>query len=268
MAASFPNAKKTFSAVVNGVTKLVALLFNSPYDEIEAIETFIGSTGSTQANNDSITGLLSYYRKGCAVEYKSATELYVRSGSIMIMDVYGNKKLRTNSTDTTVTWADIDTGSEANSTVYYVYALADSAASTFTVKFSASSSSPDGATYYRKIGTFYNDSSGNIQEVSDLELTAQLKNWITKSGDTVYQAITDGFVVGTYQATSSDSRIEILSDSANPPTTIRMHLSTGTNVADRTYGSFNVPVKKGDYYKCLTIDGTGTWTIYWLPLGT
>jgi len=45
MAASFPNAKKTFSAVVNGVTKLVAALFNSPYDEIEAIETFIGATG-------------------------------------------------------------------------------------------------------------------------------------------------------------------------------------------------------------------------------
>lgn len=43
MAASFPGAVKTFSAVVNGVTKLVAALFNSPYDEITAIETELGT---------------------------------------------------------------------------------------------------------------------------------------------------------------------------------------------------------------------------------
>jgi hypothetical protein len=43
MAASFPGAIKSFSAVVNGVTKLVAALFNSPYDEITAIETELGT---------------------------------------------------------------------------------------------------------------------------------------------------------------------------------------------------------------------------------
>jgi len=43
MAASFPGAIKNFSAVVNGVTKLVAALFNSPYDEITAIETELGT---------------------------------------------------------------------------------------------------------------------------------------------------------------------------------------------------------------------------------
>ena len=43
MAASFPGAVKSFSAVVNGVTKLVAALFNSPYDEITAIETELGT---------------------------------------------------------------------------------------------------------------------------------------------------------------------------------------------------------------------------------
>lgn len=42
MPASFPSAIKNFSAVVNGVTKLVAALFNSPYDEITAIETALG----------------------------------------------------------------------------------------------------------------------------------------------------------------------------------------------------------------------------------
>jgi len=42
MAASYPGAVKTFSAVVNGVTKLVAALFNSPYEEVTAIETELG----------------------------------------------------------------------------------------------------------------------------------------------------------------------------------------------------------------------------------
>lgn len=43
MAASFPGAVKSFSTVVNGITKLVAALFNSPYDEITAIETELGT---------------------------------------------------------------------------------------------------------------------------------------------------------------------------------------------------------------------------------
>ena len=43
MAASYPAAVKTFSAIVNGITKLVAALFNSPYDEITAIETELGT---------------------------------------------------------------------------------------------------------------------------------------------------------------------------------------------------------------------------------
>lgn len=43
MAASYPSAVKNFSAVVNGVTKLVASLFNAGYDEITAIETELGT---------------------------------------------------------------------------------------------------------------------------------------------------------------------------------------------------------------------------------
>ena len=43
MAASFPGAIKNFSAIVNGITKLVAALFNSPYEEITAIETALGA---------------------------------------------------------------------------------------------------------------------------------------------------------------------------------------------------------------------------------
>lgn len=43
MAAEYPAAIKTFSAVVNGVTKLVQALFNSPYEEITATQTELGT---------------------------------------------------------------------------------------------------------------------------------------------------------------------------------------------------------------------------------
>lgn len=51
MAASYPGAIKSFSAVVNGVTKLVAALFNSPYDEITAIETELGTDPAGSATD-------------------------------------------------------------------------------------------------------------------------------------------------------------------------------------------------------------------------
>jgi len=165
--ASFPNAKKTFSAVVNGV----AALFNTPYDEIEAIETFIGAMGSTQANTDSLKNLLLGYYKGCDVAYKGAADLYVRAGEIAIPDASGNLRFRRNTSDLTVDWTNIDTGSEAGSTQYYVYAVADAAGTTFTVKISTNATTPTGCTFYRLIGTFYNDASSNIiNPVSNLSV--------------------------------------------------------------------------------------------------
>jgi len=175
MSASFPNAKKTFSAVVNGVTKLVAALFNSPDDEIEAIETFIGPTGGgAQAYSESLTNLLLNYIRGCKVEYKSAADIYVRLGEIMITDASGNRRLRRNTSDLTVNWTNIDTGAEEASTTYYVYAVADASATTFTVKISKSASAPSGCTFYKKIGSFYNDSSSNITSTGFINDSALL----------------------------------------------------------------------------------------------
>ncbi len=168
MAASFPNAKKTFSAVVNGVTKLVAALFNTPDDEIEAIETFIGPTGGgAQSYSDSVTNLLRNYREGCQVKYKSAADIYVTAGEIMITDASGNRRLRRNTSDLTVNWTNIDTGTEATSTTYYLYAIADAAATTFTVLISANATTPTGATFYKQIGAFYNNAAGDIINITD-----------------------------------------------------------------------------------------------------
>lgn len=162
MAADFPASKKTFTQVVDGTDYTEATQVNQAYDEVEAVETLIGALGRSQSYNTSIKALLKNFCIGCNVIYKSATELTVKAGEIYIPDDSGNGSLRQNTSDTTVTWAMIDTGVEENSTTYYVYARADSAATTFTILISKSATSPSGATYYRKIGSFYNNSSGDM----------------------------------------------------------------------------------------------------------
>jgi hypothetical protein len=192
MAASFPNAKKTFSQIVNGVTKLVASIFNVSYDEVEAVETFIGPTGGgAQAYSESLVNMLYNYRRGCKLSYKSAADLYVKAGEIMITDVSGNKRLRRNASDLTVDWTNLDTGAEANSTEYYVYAVADASGTSFTVKISTNATTPSGCTFYKKIGAFYNDSSGNIEGITNLNLSGGIIGdyetpWFTLALNTSY----------------------------------------------------------------------------------
>jgi len=269
MAASFPNAKKTFSAVVNGVTKLVAALFNSPYDEIEAIETFIGATGGgAQSYYTSLTDMLINYRRGCAVEYKGDADLYVRAGEIMIVDASGNRRLRRNTSDTTVTWANIDTGSEATSTRYYVYACADNNATTFTVVVSTNATTPTGMTYYRLIGSFYNNASGNITYVanSTYSIEKKLGTWIDKSSDYgAQQAATDGFVVVNCGSSGTDGYAQGFTDSASDPTTLRISAYRNTDQQLGGNAGFSMPVKKGDYWKVVKT-GTYTISVFWIPL--
>ncbi len=163
---SFPNTVTNFLQLQDGVDKVLAAHPNDRGNEITAIETLIGAFGNTQSYTESIRDLLRNYLRGCAVEYKSAADLYVRSGEIALVDSGGNLRLRRNTSDLTVTWADIDTGAEATSTTYYVYAVGDSSGTTFTVKISTSASAPTGCTYYKKLGSFYNDSAGDIIESS------------------------------------------------------------------------------------------------------
>jgi len=44
--ADFPATKKTFTQAVDGTTFLEAILFNTGYNEVEALETFIGALGA------------------------------------------------------------------------------------------------------------------------------------------------------------------------------------------------------------------------------
>lgn len=95
--------------------------------------------------------------------------------------------------------------------------------------------------------------------------------WETKSNNTVYQAATDGFIMGWangggYNGAVND--VAIYSDGSNPPTTIRCR-SVDIQEGSAGHTSFGIaPIRKGDYYK-ITIGGSGASVggIFWIPLG-
>ncbi len=113
-------------------------------------------------------------------------------------------------------------------------------------------------------------------QVFDGELrpvTSQMLSWVSKSFETVYQAASDGLVVGISQMTagSQASSFKGLTDGSNPPTTIRGGLAIESS-NDGTAGiqSFAMPVKKNDFYEIVRTgtSGSPTETMWWVPLGT
>jgi hypothetical protein len=123
-----------------------------------------------QAVFEAVDRLLSNHRRDCTVEYSSSSTLSVNVGELVCSNAAGTtRKFRQNTSATSVGWGDIDTGSESSSQQYYVYAVADADANTFTISISTSSSAPSGATYYRKIGYFYNNADGDITCVGNIK---------------------------------------------------------------------------------------------------
>lgn len=239
-----------------------------------------------QVSNEALDRLMSYGRFGCKLAYDTVAQITVGAGSIVCSNSAGTvRRTRTNPSATTVTWANIDTGSEAVSTTYYVYAVADTDVVTFTIKISTNSSAPSGITYYHKLGSFYNNSDGNITLVLNNDyavydhthdgtdssvlgasaISAVLGAWASKNKDTSYEAATDGLVLA-FGACEPTEWITIKTDAANPPTTVRAQAgSWGFDVRDGAM----CPVKKGDYYKVEDEGGTiSDLTIYWIPIGS
>lgn len=102
--------------------------------------------------------------------------------------------------------------------------------------------------------------------------TVQCMSWQSKSTGTVVQAPCDGFVIALLAANSTwFGWLQGFSDTSNPPTTQR----AGCNVDSATvqaFASFTMPVKKGEFWEVTQTSGTGTGgtgtaTIFWVPLG-
>ena len=140
--------------------------------------------------------LLKNYRNGCKLIKTSNSTLSILAGEIAISNGAdgANTRFRSKTTTLAVTWANIDTGSEANSTQYYVHLVADTLdSSTYTAEISTSSTAPDGLTYFRPIGYFYNNASGHIEGVGNYP-DAGVVNHVSLSGNSdisVTSAVTD-----------------------------------------------------------------------------
>jgi len=110
-------------------------------------------------------------------------------------------------------------------------------------------------------GSNYYYNSGNVGIGTDspgakLEVNGTVKMFGNWNGGFIqgnsYLAPTDGFVLAYGNAGNTIG----LTDSSNPPTTIRVFS------ASSTYSSITLPVRKGDYWKV-----SNATTIYWLGVG-
>lgn len=176
-------------------------------------------------NNEAQDRLLYDYIHGCDVYYIAAGSVGIATGEIAIPNAGGTiVRYRRNTSAVTLDWTDLDTGSEANSTQYYVYAVADTDATTFTGVISANATSPQGGeTYYRKIGSFYNNSGG------DVECGGRIMMW---SGTT--DTIPDGWVLCDGNNGTPDLRNYFIygaGDNADPGDSATSGLEAGTGSA-------------------------------------
>lgn len=119
--------------------------------------------------------------------YNSASQITASAGEVTVSNSAGSIRLMLrNSSSTTVTWSDIDTGSEASGTSYYVYAIAASTSATSaTFKISTSSTAPSGATYYKRIGSFTNNGSSNIESVANDDERVKITTGTVSDGGTI-----------------------------------------------------------------------------------
>jgi len=103
------------------------------------------------------------FRDGCRPQYDTAAQIKITSGEI---EIDGIRAIL--SSDLTVTWSDLDAGSEAVSTWYYLYLLKpgrDGLAPKAKISVTAPSNRYHPShSNWKCVGSFYNNSSGDIDE--------------------------------------------------------------------------------------------------------
>jgi hypothetical protein len=161
-----------------------------------------------------------------------------------------------NASTTSMSSTNIDTGSISPSSTYYIYAYASSTtATTFSVIYSASSTSPTGITYYKRLGSFTTDSSSNFVGVnSDVSPPGPFstQNIVTASRaqGTVYQNNTGKTMqVNVVIIINAGANIYAYSDASSSPSTVVSQFVSGTN---GLFFTFSFMVLNGNYYEIST----------------
>lgn len=156
---TFPTSVDNKTALVDGVDYVEADNINNAYVPINKTQTFIGANGKGASWSTDILEYLAN-KKAPICTKTDADTISVSAGVVFIKNSgQTNRLMRRNTVATTVEASSLDTGTMAVG-YYYIYAVADSAATTFTVKFSASASAPTGLTNFELIGWFYNQTAG------------------------------------------------------------------------------------------------------------
>lgn len=205
---------------------------------------------------------LANYRQGYNLTYSSGSTIVASSGEVVVSNSLGTLRLfLRNAASSNITFSNIDTGAEASATIYYIYAgtsTATDAAATFYI--STSSTAPSGVTYYKRLGSFYNDSSSNITRINNDHIWNEVGEKESKTVDVTYQAITDGYV--SYEGTLvTGNQVVLYTDSSSSPSTAVQQLTYNTSGSLRT--NMLYPIKSGDYYKVSVVAGSPTTEAYY-----
>jgi hypothetical protein len=172
-----------------------------------------------------------------------------------------------NTSDTTVTWADIDTGSEETGTTYYVYAVAsgdDDKVQAYVI--SKSSTAPTGQTYYRRIGNFFNNASGNISQITNDDPVTKSyydSGWFAISTGSTYTKThnlnTTNLLCTVYLSSSSTgaSEVSIMGDTIVAEQGAYGGLLGSITSTQCTLGTGNVGLGQAGYFGITEISSSG-----------
>ena len=218
-------------------------------------------------NNTAVDLMLQNYRDGkVSISLISTSEIDIGAGGVMLSNSGGSTRLMVaNTTVTAMSSTNIDTGSISPSSTYYIYAYASSTtATTFSVIYSASSTSPTGITYYAKLGSFTTDGSSNfVSASSNVNTQVGLGSYSNAYGvNSVYTAATDGFVFASGTTSSSSQTYMNCLESGNPIQYALMYQNLWIM-------NCSMAIKKGDTWE-VTTGGAGfnSTTVKWISLGS
>jgi len=209
-------------------------------------------------NNTATDLMLQNYRDGNVyVKLISTSEIDIGPGGVMLSNSGGSTRLMVaNASLTAMSSTNIDTGSISPSSTYYIYAYASSTtATTFSVIYSASSTSPTGITYYQQIGKFTTDGSSNfVTSSSNVNYQVGVGTPTAISAGTIYLASVDTIVTATfYDNNHTGTTLTLYSDSSSNPST---PIAEVRSAAEGTVAPITWVVKKGLYYE-FVLGGSG-----------
>lgn len=212
---------------------------------------------TSQANNSILDSLISNYQRALFLTYSSSSTIIATSGEIVVSNSTGTIRLfLVASTSTNITSTNIDTGSIASSTTYYVYAgtsTATDAAPTFYI--SLSSTAPSGVTYYALIGQFTTDSSSQFTSIENYNSP---NGWVgpsvSKSSGTTYQALTDGKVTAYGNQIAGPGELQCVTDSNSSPSYIMDYQNINANTGNVL--NVSCTIQKGNYWKVYSPNGS------------